>query len=289
VRYHILCLVVLFSISACRESEVGKAESDKDKNITLDRFSGSESGGHRLKDPKISDLEYPNNEEEVNEEEEVSGKTDLAVFLEEYSPSEGRKRLKRAFARSSDRVKLAQDLIKNYSGEDPAKGANVLSMVMRQWSGDFAAAVMGSSELHPSMQEKMISVHSSAQTALKNEKALGNMYSVLEPGGIRSGVAGKVARLSLSKGGINSALMKISDFDFQPERIQGVESILSHIHSQYVTAKLNGSPKDPTEVAFTSDDRQLVEKFIAEWDHTEKLQERLNKIEQYQSASDNGR
>ncbi len=282
MNYHILWIAILFLIPACREAEVGEDESDRD--IALDRFTGSESGGDLLKDPEVLNLENLGNEGEKGVE--VNEMTDLATFLEEYSPSEGRSRLKKAFARSPDRVKLAEYLLKNYSGEDPAKGASVLSMVMRQWSGEFAAAVMGSKELHPSIQEKMISTHSSAQTALKNEKGLGSMYSVLEPGAIRSGVAGKIARLRYEKGGVESALMKISDFSFQPERIQGVESILSQVHSQYVAAKLSGSPKNSTEVAFTSDDRLLVERFITEWDHTENLHWRLNEIEKYQSASE---
>jgi len=261
---------------------VGEDESDRD--IALDRFTGSESGVHLSKDPEVLDLE---NLGKVGEKGvEVNEKTDLATFLEECSPSEGRSRLKKAFARSSDRVRLAENLLRNYSGEDPARGASVLSMVMRQWAGEFASAVMGSKELHPSIQEKMISTHSSAQTALKNEKGLGDMYLVLEPGVIRSSVAGKIARLSYEKSGIESALMKVSDFDYQPERIQGIESILSQVHSRYVAAKLSGSPENSTKGAFTRDDGQLVERFITEWDHTETLHERLNAIEKYQGASE---
>jgi|GEM_PF-3141306 len=273
----LLLLAILLLIPACRESEEGHSVSDDHKKV--DGLVDPESGRLGLSDRVALGLE--------NADDEVDEDTDLAIFLEQYSPTEGRKRLRRAFGKSADRVKLAQDLLYNYSGEDPARGANVLSMTMRQWSGEFASAIMGSQKMDPSMKEKMISIHSSVQSAQKNEKALSDMYAVLDPGGNRSRVAGHIASLSYQVGGgIRPALTTISGLDFQPEKDQAISFVLQQVHSQLAVEKFSSSSERPVGIAFTKDDRQLVEEFIKEWEQAGEIQDKLKMIALYQDSSE---
>jgi hypothetical protein len=268
----LLSLVVLFSVPACRDSEGGDPTRDDNKKVDL------KSGNLGLRDPAALGL--------GNADEVVDEKTDLAIFMQGRSSNEVRNKLRKSLAKSTDRVKLAQDLLSNYSDEDdPARGANLLSMTMRQWSGEFALAISRAELLEPSVKETMISIHSSAQVARKNEKGLRDMYSALDPGVNRTRVAASIARLSYKQGGIKSSLSSISTLDFQPERIQALDDILSHASSQLASEKISGSSGQPAEVTFTSDDRQLVEKFVEGWEHTGNIQNRLDSIELLQSSS----
>ena len=80
---------------------------------------------------------------------------------------------------------------------------------------------------------------------------------------------GNIARLSFEKRGDKSALGMLSDLDFQPERIHGLNLMLYEVQSQNHT----NNSGDSFQKAFTKEDRQLVEGFIKEWDNFEQFQE----------------
>jgi hypothetical protein len=257
-----LLSAILLTIPACRES----TNSD-----TADE-------GGQIADPLVN-----NALRNADKQTKVEQITDLYVFLSKHSPSEGRNRLRKILERSPDKPQLAEELLTGYSGEDLDQGVNALSMAMYKWPDEYAKAIIRTSRLHPSTQERAITTHASVQEIKGNEKGLHAMYMALEPGGIRTRIAENMTTLSYKKGGMKAALNTVSDLSFQPEKDDALDQVLSQILGKIVFG--SQSQDKPEAIAFSDDDYRQVENFTAEWERAEEIRDYLDLLSKHQNAS----
>lgn len=262
--------VLLLAITACRESTEDEAKGSirSEESRLVDRAYGVRSFDESKSLNSESAVSVKSDEEMVREIK------DFSKFVNKYTDSEGSRRLKNILANSPDRVKLVTKLMKNYSGEYPARGASVLSMAMREWPGEYTSAVMKG--LDPSLQKRMISTHAAVQQIQGGEDGLRAMYMALESGEIRNEVAQYMAIHGYEKNGIDGALATISNLQFQPEKNQAILQVLSKINSKIIFSGLMGKMSE--KVAFSSESYQQIEKFTDGWQNAKGIREYMNKM-----------
>jgi hypothetical protein len=213
-------------------------------------------------------------------DKEVLEARDLAKFVNRYTDSEASRRLKIVFGSletSSDRANFAAELLENYTGKYPARGAGVLSMAMREWPKDFTDAVVSGLQSDPSLLETIISTHASGQQIRGNEDGLRAMYLTLEPGRTRREIAQKMTALSFETGGVTSALDTISHLHFLPEKTQAINEILSKITIEILSG--SASKKASSGEIFSIEDYQrVIEDHTRGWENSHEIQKSVEEV-----------